>query len=338
MLASLVALLVTGCSGRSALPEIERTAPRPVILDVDMAHEDMTAALFLLQHPNIEVRAITVVGTGEAHCGPGVENALGLLRLVDGPDIPVACGPETPLPGGHAFPDAWRADADRAYGVQLPQGGQASSLSAPQLMVEVLMTSDERVSIIAVGPLTNVATALQARPAIAGQIEAIYVMGGAVEVEGNVGNSGANIDNRHAEWNIYADPAAANVVFASGVPVTLVPLDATRDVPVTRRFYNTLGKDADSPAASFVHELLGANLAFVDNGGFQFWDSFTAALFTDASLAKFQQVRLQVVEQEGPESGYTKPADGGPVVRVAVSADRQRFERLLVAVLDGQAQ
>jgi inosine-uridine nucleoside N-ribohydrolase len=200
------------------------------------------------------------------------------------------------------------------------------------------MASDRKVSLIAVGPLANVAGALQARPEIAGRIDAIYVMGGAVEVKGNVGNSGVGIDNPYTEWNMYADPAAANVVFASGVPVTLVPLDAPRKVPVTRRFYNTLGRVADSPAANLVHDLLGANLQFVDSGGFQFWDSFTAALFTDDGLAQYQEVRLRVVEEEGPESGYTKAADGGAIVRVAVSADRPRFERLLVTILNWQAE
>jgi hypothetical protein len=123
MLAALAALLVTACSVQSDLSGIERTAPRPVILDVDMAHGNMTAALFLLQHPNVEVRALTVAGTGKAHCGPGVAHALGLLRLVDGADIPVACGPEIPEPGGHSFPATWRADADRAYGL-VPEIGE----------------------------------------------------------------------------------------------------------------------------------------------------------------------------------------------------------------------
>jgi pyrimidine-specific ribonucleoside hydrolase len=307
-----------------------------VILDVDMAHEDMFATLFLLQHPNVEVKAVTVSGTGEAHCGPGVGNALGLVRLVEKTGVPVSCGREAPLAGDHAFPDAWRADADRAYGVQLPEGGDPSPLSAPQLIAEVLMGADERVSIVAVGPLTNLADALQAHPEIADRIEAIYVMGGAVEVSGNVGNSGVGIDNPHAEWNIYVDPTAANIVFESGLPVTLVPLDATRDVPVTRKFYNALGKQANSPAASFVHEMLGANLDFVGSGGFQFWDTLTAAIFTDESLATYEQYDLRVVEQEGPQSGYTKPTDGGATVRVAVSADRDRFEQLLVTILNWQ--
>jgi inosine-uridine nucleoside N-ribohydrolase len=128
----------------------------------------------------------------------------------------------------------WRASANRAYGLQLPEGGEPSPLSALQLIAKVLMGSSDKVSVVAVGPLTNVAEALQAHAEIADKIDTIYVMGGAVEVNGNVGGSGAGIDNRHAEWNIYVDPTAANIVFESGLPMTLVPLDATKDVPVTR--------------------------------------------------------------------------------------------------------
>src|SRR5512143_2106672 len=77
-------ILLSGCGSQSPVPDpslIQNQTPRPVMLDVDMAHEDMSAALFLLSHPNVDVRAITVSGTGEAHCGPGVAHALGLVAL-----------------------------------------------------------------------------------------------------------------------------------------------------------------------------------------------------------------------------------------------------------------
>ena len=159
-------------------------------------------------------------------------------------------------------------------------------------------------------------------------------MGGAVKVDGNVGNSGVGIDNQHAEWNIYIDPVAANIVFDSGAPITLIPLDATRDVPVTRTFYTALGDHLNTPSANFVHKMLTANLDFVDSGGLQFWDTLTSAVFTDESLADFEEKQLRVVEDEGPESGYTKPDQNGSSIRVAMSADRRKFESLLLTVLN----
>ncbi len=307
---------------------------QPVILDVDMAHEDMHAALYLLQHPNVDVKAITVVGTGEAHCEPGVRHALGLLALNEAEGIPVACGRETPLAGDHSFPSEWRQDVDNLYGLQLPEGGEAASLSAPELIASTILGSPEKVTIVAVGPLTNLAEAILDSPEMIDNVHEIFVMGGAVEVSGNVGNSGVGINNQYAEWNIYADPNSANIVFNAGAPVTLVPLDGTRYAPITTQFYQTLEEQRASPEADFVYDLLTANLGFVQSGGFQFWDSLTAAIFTDENLATFKPYNIQVVEEEGPESGYTKPVPGGAEVRVAVSADSQRFEELFLEVLN----
>ena len=157
-------------------------------------------------------------------------------------------------------------------------------------------------------------------------------MGGAVKVEGNVGNSGVGIQNEYAEWNIYIDPTAANIVLNSGIPVVLVPLDATKDVPVTRNFYRVFEKSLNTPSANLVYEMLTANLGFVDSGGFQFWDSLTAAISTDQSIATFEDMELEVVEEEGPESGRMTPASNGAKVKVAMSADRKTFEQIILTI------
>lgn len=332
-----ITLLATGCGSQSLTPDpslIQIQAPKPIILDVDMAHEDMFAALFLLSHPNVDVRAITVAGTGEAHCTPGVTNALGLVKLSGHEDIPVACGREMPLMGNHVFPAEWRQAADDVYGVEIPAGGTASTLSAPDLIIDILQNSDEPITIVAVGPLTNIAEAIQKAPDISANIKDVYIMGGAVKVDGNVGNSGVGINNKYAEWNIYIDPVAANIVFNSGAPITLVPLDATKDAPVTRTFYNALGNNLNTPSANIVHEVLTANLDFVDSGGFQFWDSLTSAIFTDESIATFEEMRLMVVEAEGSESGRTKPNSNGAKIKVAISADRNKFEPVFLTILN----
>jgi len=332
-----LSLLLIGCGNQDIRPDpslIQTQTPKPVIFDTDMAHEDMFSALFLLSHPGVDVRAITVSGTGEAHCGPGVSNALGLVAVSGHEDIPVACGRETPLTGNHVFPADWRQAADDAYGVTIPAGGAASELNASDLIVDILQSSNERITIVAVGPLTNIAEAIQKSPEIRANIHEIYVMGGALKVEGNVGNSGVGIQNEYAEWNIYIDPNAANIVFNSSIPIILVPLDATQRVPVTRNFYKALEKNRNTQPANLVYEILTANLGFVDSGGFQFWDSLTAAIFTDQSIATFEEVELIVVEEEGPESGRITPASNGSKIKVAMSADRKTFEQILLTILN----
>jgi inosine-uridine nucleoside N-ribohydrolase len=299
-----------------------------------MAHEDMISALFLLSHPNADVRAITVTGTGEAHCESGVQNALGLVALSGHDTIPVACGRETPLAGDHFFPEQWRQSADEAYGVSIPVKGTTSELGAADLIIDLVQNSEQPVTIVAVGPLTNVAEAFQKAPEISENVAGIYVMGGAVRVEGNVGNSGVGVENKFAEWNIYIDPVAANIVFNSSTLITLVPLDATRDVPITRHFYQALENNRNTPETNLAFDILTANLGFVDSGGFQFWDSLTSAIFTDEAIATFEEMQLTVVEEEGPESGFTKPDPKGVKVRVAMGADRGKFEALLLTVLD----
>jgi pyrimidine-specific ribonucleoside hydrolase len=149
---SLVVIAISSACSQTPDPvAIEPSPSVPVILDTDMAHEDMFAALYLLQHPHAELKAITVAGTGEAHCGPGVLNALGILTLAGKPALPVACGRELPLAGDHTFPESWRQAADSAYGVPLPENPKPpSDLPAPELIAEVIRQSPEKVVLVAI--------------------------------------------------------------------------------------------------------------------------------------------------------------------------------------------
>jgi pyrimidine-specific ribonucleoside hydrolase len=318
-------------------PRVKPTSegdPRLVIVDTDMAHEDMMATTFLLQYPGLQVKAITVAGTGEAHCDAGVQHALGLGTLSGNPEIPVACGPEKPLIGDRAFPSPWRQGADDLYGLSLPANpSPPSPLLAPELIATTVKNAPRKVTIIALGPLTNLGEALKNHPEIVPNLEEIYVMGGAIELGGNVGLSGVGIDNPFAEWNIYIDPRAANLVFSSGVPVTLVPLNATRYAPVTTRFLRCAQDHRTTAEAGFVYDMLVANYDFIQTGGFQFWDSLTAAIATDESLATFETLNLMVLEED-PGAGYTMISSEGSPVRVAKAADGVRFESLFLNTLN----
>jgi inosine-uridine nucleoside N-ribohydrolase len=83
-----------------------------------------------------------------------------------------------------------------------------------------------------------------------------------------------------------------------------------------------------------VYEILTANLDFVDGGGFQFWDSLTAASFTDQSIVTSEELKLMVMEEEGPENGRTKQDTNGAKIKVAVSADQNKFEQLFLTILN----
>lgn len=349
ILLTLMNLLLAACGGTPApidtptpkpmytpIP-LSAAQPRLVVVDTDMAADDWMAILYLLQRPDVDVRAITVTGAGETHCEPGMRHALGLVALAGGDDIPVACGRETPLRGDHTFPTSWRKAVDNLHGLTLPESANtASSQTAVELLISVIRSSPQKVVLLTLGPLTNVAEVLQSTPALVNNLEMIYIMGGAVGVPGNVGGSGVGIDNKVAEWNIYVDPYAANVVLESGAPLTLVPLDATNYAPLTPAFYKRLKDEHASLETAFVFDLLTRNYGFVESGGYYFWDPLAAAILTDESLATFRTRGLRVVEEEGPESGRTQPVDGGSKVRVAVSADGPRFEQVFLKTLNGQ--
>ena len=309
--------------------------PRPVVIDTDMGADDWMAILYLLQRTDISIQAITVAGTGIGHCDPGVQHALGLVALAGYAPVPVACGRETPLIGNHAFPDGWRAAADTfmSTGLTLPRGqNPISEKTAVELLASAIQSSPEKVTVLETGPLTNIAELLLSTPSAAKNIEMIYVMSGAVHVPGNVG-AAAPIDNQVAEWNIYVDPYAANIVFESGVPITIVPLDATNQVKITDDFYLHLQAGHLTPEATWIFDLFTRERGYFQAQDY-FWDQLAAAVLTDESLVTFEDDTLCVVEEEGPQIGQTKIAAGCPKVRVAIVADKARFEQVFLDTLN----
>jgi inosine-uridine nucleoside N-ribohydrolase len=321
------------CTARPPLNHIE-----PVVVDTDMAPDDWLAILYLLKRPDVNVLAITVTGTGEAHCVPGVRHALDMSALAGHAEVPVACGRETPLEGNHAFPGEMRDAVDSLLGLSLPKSpSEPFGGTAVELLTAVIDESPERVHLVTLGPLTNVAEMLDAEPSLADRLKMITVMGGAVRVPGNVGAS-SSIDNDVAEWNIYVDPSAAAKVFGSGVPITLVPLDATNYAPLTLEFLERLKKDRATPEAELAYRVLMKLESAIRTGWYYFWDPLAAAVATDERLGSFEDLPLAVVEEEGAESGRTLEGEGGHTVRVMLEADATCFETLLLETLNGRLE
>lgn len=319
---------------KPASPHPVAPGAQPVVVDADMAADDWLAILYLLSRPDIDVKAITVTGTGEAHCPAGVRNALNLVALAGRPEMPVTCGRESPLIGDHSFPIHWRERVDALFGLSIPENpNNPSSESAVDLLVRVIQGCPRKVHLITLGPLTNIAEALQAEPALIDNLQMITITGGAVHAPGNVGPS-SDIDNDAAEWNIYVDPHAAAIVLSSGAPITLVPLDATNYAPVTIDFYRRLEKGRTTSAAEFAYRALSENEDFILSGEYYFWDQLTAAVATDERLATFHELPLTVIEEEGPESGRTLASNEGYPIRVTLTADRSRFETLFLDTLN----
>ena len=320
-----LACMLGALSGDSPVSAQE---PVPVIIDSDMTTDDWMATLFILNDPGFTVEAITVTGTGFAYCDAGVEAALGLLALTEYGDVPVSCGSESPLAGDNGPPAEWRATLESVKELGLPETGKPATQDAVELFTSSVQASPEPVTVLALGPLTNVGAALETTPELVENIEMIYVMGGAVDVDGSF----VSEENTVAEWNIYCDPHAARLVFESGAPITLVPLDATNEVPVTPEFVAELEAEKSTPEAEFVSMLLANNAESIESGSYYFWDPLAAVVMSDPSLVTLTPRDVTVIDIPGaPEDGRTKPVANGSEILVATEPDGAALEAALIA-------
>ncbi|MGV3759545.1 MAG: nucleoside hydrolase [Actinomycetota bacterium] len=302
----------------------------PLVVDTDLAADDLVALLFLLTSDEADVRAITISGTGEVRCPQGLDVVARLLAVTGDDDIPVACGRSEPLEGDAEFPEEWRDATDEAYGLPLPEAeASGAEDGAVDLLVEHL---DDGVTLLTLGPLTNVAEALRAEPDLAGEVRSIVVMGGALRTEGNV--FGEEISRSTAKWNVYVVPVAPDAVVASGAPVVLVPLDATGQAPVTPEFVDRLEANADTEPARLVAQLFGEN-PMVPAGEYYFWDPLAAAVALGSDLVSSEGESITVVTEEGVDRGRTVPDEDGHSVTVVAEVDTAGFEELLIRTLAG---
>lgn len=311
--------------------------PVSLLVDTDVAPDDLVAIAFLVAAPDVSIRAISVSGTGEVRCDAGVRIVLGLLDRLEAPQIPVACGREEPLALGHAFPGVFRENAERAAGLDLPiSRRQSAAGGAVELIMSSVRDADAPLRILTLGPLTNLAEAFGQDATLAASVEAIYVMGGAVDVPGNVaGSPDAPSDNTAAEWNIYADPTAAQVVLGADAPVFLVSLDGTSKVPVTPAFVDRVRSDETGNGLEILAELFAKN-SYMTGGDYYLWDPLAAIAAAGYPIGEFTSVHLTVDESEGPTSGATQRTDGAPNASYLSAVDAHLVEDLMISILNAE--
>ena len=322
VLSLVAAIAVAGCGGRDGSRAVERT---PVVVDTDMGPDDALALLFLVARRDVDVRAVAVSGTGLARCPAGAEHALKLLAAAGRPEIPVACGRDQPLAGFNAFPPEWRDPADAFFGVPLPPvGARPDPRGAVELLHDAITSAPRDAELVALGPLTDVAALLRRYPSVTERLAGIHAMAGTVDAPGNIGPG-----HEGAEYNVWVDPVAADEVLRSDVPTTLVPLDATNAVPATVFFAIGLQRfHYRTPAASLAWELV--DITRMHAGGRYFWDPLAAAALVTPAVTRLETERLRATRD-----GRLVRDGSRRAVRVAVSADRGRFERELLGTLAG---
>ncbi|MFB9908579.1 nucleoside hydrolase [Allokutzneria oryzae] len=305
---------------------------RAIYFDHDGALDDLLSLTLLTRYRGVSLKGVTVT-PADCLIEPAVSVTRKILDLAGAQHVPVAAGT---LAGPNPFPLEWRVDALRADALPVlnqraENTARLSPLPAHLQLAEWLSTAPEPVTLLMIGPLTNLAWCLREHPEVESKIAELVFMGGAIDVAGNVDRPG---HDGSAEWNVYWDPAAARRVFESEIPITLFPLDATDQVPITPEFARSFGRHYGSPLSDLAGSLLAMTFGCFETTGFSYccWDSLTTSYLAEPDLCEFEDVRC-VVLTEGVSQGRTVRADSGRLVKCAKKVDAQRFYRHCLDVL-----
>lgn len=301
----------------------------PIILDCDPGHDDAIALILALASPELDLKAVTT-SAGNQTPEKTLRNALRILTLLQRNDIPVAGGAVKPLMRELIIADNVHGESG-LDGPELPEPNFApQQCNAVELIAKTLRESAEPVTIVATGPLTNIALLLTSHAELKPKIARIVIMGGAA----GLGNW-----TPAAEFNIYVDPEAAEIVFQSGLPIVMAGLDVTHRAQIMSEDIERF-RQLDNPVAAVVADLLDFFMEYhkQEKWGFQgapLHDPCTIAWLIKPSM--FTCVERWVgVETQGKYTqgmtvvDYYSLTNNAPNTTVMMDIDRQAFVDLLV--------
>jgi inosine-uridine nucleoside N-ribohydrolase len=359
-LAGTFAALPRVSSGRSKESAAHRESPSPalakaqrIIIDTDPGVDDAIAILLALRSPELKVEAITPV-CGNVPLELTLPNALRLVEIAGRTDIPVAAGASRPLT--RRLVTAKYAHGNNGMGgVEFPAPTtKPSRETANEIISRIVRESPGEITIVAVGPLTNIATVLRSDPGIAGKIRSIAIMGGSL--------SGGNV-TPSAEFNLYVDPEAARIVFDSHIPLTMVGLDVTRKVLLQEDHVKLL-ESAKNPVSQAAGRVMRATLERMRDAhnppAIAMHDPLTVASLIDPAILTLRDYYVEIetsgeltagesvgyqhapMRKSAPlESGEPEPPESAqtftPNAKVAMEVDSERFFNLLIPRLTGSA-
>jgi purine nucleosidase len=261
-------------------------APRKVIIDTDPGTDDAMAIMLALNSPELDVRAFTVV-PGNVTAAQGLENALKMISLANRCDIPVAGGAQHPLFQKLVTAEFWHGKNGLAN-IELPASKcTADRRWGPDLIIEMVHAAPHEITLVPVGPLTNIALALEKDPSIVPLVKEVIIMGGSI--------SGGNV-NAAAEANIFNDPEAAQIVFQAGWPLTMVGLDVGDKTLLSRKHLEQLGK-MHGPVNDFIYGiakyLIELSEKFGDTGT-PMYDPLAVGVAIDPTIVKAPLMHVDV--------------------------------------------
>lgn len=324
-----------------ALAALAQAEPRPqrIIFDTDFGmipQDDAFALMLALHSPELEILGVATVA-GNFSVEQATADALRLLEIAGRDDIPVHAGANMPLM--HEKSEyattrhgEWWSDAPPTP----PPGGfarrKAEAQGAAQFIVDTVSALPGQVTIMAIGPLTNVAMALRQEPGLAAKVKQIYIMGGAVAALPD----GAGNVTPNAEFNFWVDPEAAKIVLRSGIPIALSPLNVSRKTGLTRDWYQKLIA-VDTPFTRLIRERLGPVFDKDPGRSLLMFDQVTVASLVDPSLVTTSELYVDVDANQGINYGVSvggkapwPGAEGAQRMAVQHDLDWDRFIRMFV--------
>ncbi len=300
----------------------------PIIMDCDPGHDDAIALVVALVSDNIEVKGITVAA-GNQTLKKTTSNTLKILTLLD-KDIPVAVGRELPLFRDLiSVPVAVHGDSGLDGPILPTPKFQPLEINSVEMMAKIIRESSEKITIVATGPLTNVALFLLVYPNLISKIEKISIMGGGIK-ETNWSPA--------AEFNILVDPEAAKIVFESGIPIVMSGLDVTHKALFLEDDIKTI-KSLNTPVSSFVGDLLDFFYIFHKEQGFlgaPVHDLCAVAYLIDPTLFSGEEYFV-MVETKGEFTQGATIADVNKVLHkpsnalVLLDVKREKIVELLIS-------
>lgn len=311
--------------------------PKRIIFDTDPGIDDACAILLALASPELSVEGLSIVH-GNCSLGQATTNALAVLELANATHIPVAKGCELPLVQPSLLAPETHGETGLGYAKLSTPRVKPISQRGIDFLIEQILRSPGEITLLAIGPLTNVALAIRQEPRVVQALKEIIIMGGALRYEGNT--------TALAEFNTYVDPHAAHIVYHAGIPTTLVPLDVTYQCILTPGDVNRLLR-TDSPITKFVADSTRFYMEFHDEyqkiEGCVINDPLALALTFAPELCTYQELPVDVDLSGGISMGKTvadfynygkKPAN----MRVALGVRARDFMDLFVERIERLAR
>jgi purine nucleosidase len=324
-------------------------APRRVIIDTDPGTDDAMAIILALNSPEFRVEALTVV-PGNVDGRQGLENALKIVSLAGRCDVRVAGGAQHPLNQKLITAQFWHGKNGLANVELPPSKCKADSQFGPDLIIEMIHKYPHEITLIPVGPLTNIALAVSKDPSITTLVKDIVIMGGSI--------TGGNV-NGAAEANIYNDPEAAQIVFNAGWMVTMVGSDVGERTLITRKYLAEL-QSSHGPQSDFVAKIADFYLNRSEKSGYSgaaMYDPLAVGIALDPTLGTLKEMHVDVETKGEFTRGETVANRMGsnennvlhgdhyeiegvvelkPNARVCLASDADRFLNLFISRVRGK--